>query len=111
MSKNKDWRNSRIYRIWKITVIRRDRVCQVCGSRKKRQAHHINSARYFPHLRFIADNGICLCYSCHFHFYHILFKGGTKKKTTKEDFVKFMEIAKHYIEVGKGLKGESKGNI
>jgi 5-methylcytosine-specific restriction endonuclease McrA len=92
----KNWRNSREYRIWRVRVIRRDKVCVVCGSRKHRQAHHLNSARYFKEQRFDIDNGVTLCRTCHLYMFHILFKGGYRKKTTKEDFAKFLQLVEHY---------------
>jgi len=95
-----DWRRSRNYRIWRIIVIRRDKVCQCCGTRKRRHVHHKFSASYFPELRFDPNNGVVLCERCHIHFFHLLFKGGTRKKCTEKDFNHFIEITKHY----KGLK-------
>ncbi len=65
MDKIKNWRNTRLYRIWRMLVIRRDKVCQICGSNKKRHAHHLNHATFFPEQRFDPENGICLCLHCH----------------------------------------------
>ena len=90
-----NWRHTREYRIWHATVIRRDKVCQVCGSRKRRNVHHLNSASYFPDERYDPENGICLCYICHYHF-HILYKQGYRKKCTEKDFYRFNEIIKFY---------------
>ena len=46
-----DWRRSRAYRIWRIAVIRRDKVCVVCQSRQHRHAHHIDSASILPRTK------------------------------------------------------------
>jgi len=85
------WRNTRDYRVWRIKVIRRDKVCQICGSIKGRQAHHMNSASYFPDERFDVENGICLCSSCHSMF-HNSYKRSYRQKCTKEDFANFLEL-------------------
>ena len=92
----KNWRNSRDWRICKVIVKRRDKVCQICGTRKSREVHHLNSARYFPEQRLDPENCIVLCTVCHRHMFHVMYKGGYRKKTTKEDFNKFKEIVTHY---------------
>ena len=92
----RNWRQTREYRIWRVKVIRRDRRCQVCGSIKNRHAHHLNHASYFVDQRFDPDNGICLCRDCHYQF-HINYKGGNRKKCTKEDFRRFSKIIR-YVE-------------
>lgn len=74
-----DWRDSREYRIWRVAVIRRDGVCQCCGSRQARNAHHIKHATYFPDLRFDVSNGITFCYDCHMVL-HNKIAGGYRKK-------------------------------
>jgi len=86
------WRNSRDYRIWRAQIIRRDKVCAVCRSNKKRNAHHINHASYFLDQRFIPENGICLCYDCHKSF-HIDYCRGFRKKCIRGDLDRFMKIA------------------
>jgi len=91
-----NWRKTREYRVWRVRVIRRDKVCQVCGSRKNRQAHHINHASYFPKQRFDVNNGITLCASCHSQF-HNNFKNNTREKCTVHDLDNFMDLV-HYIE-------------
>ena len=92
MSKN--WRHSREGRVWRARVIRRDKVCQVpgCGSRQGRQAHHINSASYFPEERFDEDNGIVFCKGCHMNF-HNNFKRSYRQKCTEYDLNNFMTLA------------------
>jgi predicted restriction endonuclease len=96
MSSNQKWRSSREYRVWRILVIRRDKVCQICGERKARHSHHVDSASYFPKLRFDVDNGVCLCGNCH-RQYHTSFNRSYRVKTTRydfENFVSLMEYAK-----------------
>ena len=87
----KDWRKTREYRIWRARVIRRDRVCQICGSIKNRQAHHLNSGSYFKDERYDENNGICLCSHCHTMF-HTSYKNSFRQKCTKKDFLNFIEL-------------------
>ncbi len=87
-----NWRNTRDYRIWRAIVIRRDKVCQFCGTRLSRHAHHLESGSYFPELRFIPENGICLCSNCHLVLFHSIFMGSTRKKTTKKDYDRFIRL-------------------
>jgi len=97
MANSQKWRNSTEYRKWRIAVIRRDSVCQICGSRKDRNAHHINHATYFIDKRFDVDNGVTLCAKCHRQF-HCNFKRSFKTKCTQYDydnFVYLMNYAKH----------------
>lgn len=91
MSSKQDWRKTREYRKWRIGVIRRDKVCQICGSRKHRQAHHMNSGSYFPDERTDLDNGVCLCGSCHTQF-HCNYKRSFRQKCTKYDFENFKTL-------------------
>ena len=94
-----DWRNTRAYRIWRALVIRRDKVCQVCGSREGRHAHHINSGQYFPLERYDVENGICLCTTCHI-MYHTDFNRSYRVKTDRYNFENFMEVVKYLKEIG-----------
>jgi len=96
-----DWRKTAEYRRWRVAVIRRDGVCQICNRRKNRQAHHINSASYFPDERFNVDNGITLCRSCHSQF-HNNYKKSTRQKCTKDDWDNFCVL----VEYVKNLGGE-----
>jgi len=98
MSK-KHWRNSSEYRKWKKAVLLRDNLtCQVCGSKKKLQAHHINSGSYFPELRYDVDNGITLCRNCHSHF-HNDYKKSYRAKCTLDDWKNFIALAEYLKEV------------
>jgi len=100
MSKTQDWRKTRDYRIWRVIVIRRDKVCQICGSNKKRHAHHIESGAYNKELRFEPINGVCLCSRCHSQ-YHNNFNRSYRVKTTKynlENFKSLMAYARSIYE-------------
>lgn len=90
------WRNTRDYRIWRAIVIRRDNVCQCCGDRSRRQAHHIEDGSHNPDLRFEPSNGIVLCYDCHRNL-HTNYKKSYRYKTTRNDLENFVEIAKWYL--------------
>ncbi len=90
------WRNSREYRIWKVSVIRRDKACRICNSRKGRSAHHMNSASYFIDERYDPENGICMCKLCHLNF-HNNFKRSTREKCTKYDFANFTVLSKYLM--------------
>lgn len=52
---------------WVNAVISRDKAtCQHCGANDvELHAHHIKSYKDHPDLRFDVDNGITLCYACH----------------------------------------------
>ena len=91
-----NWRSTREYRVWRVLVIRRDKVCQVCGTRDNRHAHHINSASYFPEERFDVENGVCLCSKCHI-MYHTDFNRSYRVKTDRYNFSNFMEVVKYLI--------------
>ena len=93
------WRQTRDYRLWRVVVIKRDKICQICTSKKKRHAHHLNHASFFVEQRFDVNNGICLCAKCH-TIYHNKFHDSTRKKCTKARFLEFKTLVK-YI---KGLK-------
>lgn len=86
-----NWRSTRDYRVWRAAVIRRDGVCQICGTRQHRHAHHLNHATYFPEERFDVENGICLCAGCH-SMYHNKYHGSTRVKCTAVWFSKFRLI-------------------
>jgi len=90
----RNWRNSREYRKWRAQVIRRDVKCVICGSIKKRVAHHLNHASYFIDERFDVDNGVCLCEECHIQF-HNNFKRNNRVKCTKYDFDNFVKLLRY----------------
>jgi len=88
------WRTSKEYRAWRVSVIRRDGCCVICGSLTKREAHHINHSTYFPDLRFSVENGVTLCRNCHSQF-HTNFMQSFRAKCTSKDFYNFVELTKY----------------
>lgn len=46
---------------WAVQVKQRDQCCQVCGSTKKLEAHHVLPKNQFPELALELSNGITLC--------------------------------------------------
>ena len=90
--------NSYKLRKWSILVRWRDRKCQICGSRERLQAHHINDKSYHPNEAYNIENGVALCAGdkkdgnkCHIRF-HVMFMGSFRKKCTRKDFEKFLEL-------------------
>lgn len=62
------------YEVWKLEVYKKDKgICRLCKKRctnKTITAHHLNNFRDFPELRFVVDNGMTLCRSCHMKIHH-----------------------------------------
>lgn len=50
---------------WALAVILRDKKCVRCGAIENLQAHHIESWRSHPELRYDTENGAALCPLCH----------------------------------------------
>jgi len=92
------YRQSKEYRLWRILTIRRDKVCQVCGEIKYRQAHHLNSASYFPDERYDLDNSVTLCKKCHTN-YHCNYHRSFREKCTKYTFDNFLSLVKYFKEI------------
>ena len=92
-----NWRKTKEYRKWRISVIRRDKRCMICGSMDRRQAHHISSGSYDVENRFNTEMGVCLCYSCHMNF-HCNFKKSYREKCTNKDWDNFNSLCE-YIRV------------
>jgi len=65
--KEKKFKQSLEYKLWRDSVFRRDKwTCKVCGLKGKRiEAHHIYPFRDFEELRLELRNGIVLCFWCH----------------------------------------------
>lgn len=54
------------YKNWRKDVFRKDNwTCVNCGNKKDIVAHHIKSWFKFPELRYVVDNGLTVCKSCH----------------------------------------------
>ena len=56
------------YKKWRQAVFERDNyTCQECGQMGcVLNAHHIQSWKDFPELRYDIDNGVTVCVSCHY---------------------------------------------
>ena len=98
-----DWRRSKEYRLWRVSVIRRDSRCVICDSLIGREAHHINHSTYFPEQRFLVENGVTLCRKCHSQF-HTNYKSSFREKCTLKDFLNFKELIKYFKSLYKPLE-------
>ncbi len=65
--------------------------CVICGSSQNLAAHHLESYKENPELRFETSNGVCLCARCHIE-YHTQFLGGYHVPATIATFDKFMRM-------------------
>jgi len=51
---------------WRSAVLRADnRNCRRCGATENLHAHHIKPWAKYPDLRYVLDNGVTLCETCH----------------------------------------------
>ena len=50
---------------WSDEVIKRDKKCLKCGSKKHLEAHHIKPKHKYPKLAYNIENGATLCRDCH----------------------------------------------
>ena len=71
-------RNSKEYNKFKNSVLRRDKICQCCGTSDNLEVHHGLAFKTYNSLGTDTRNGIVLCYDCH-KKYHSLY--GTNGKT------------------------------
>lgn len=56
------------YKQWRKAVRKRDNSTCIwpnCNSKKRIHTHHIYPWAQFPHLRYVVENGSCLCYQHH----------------------------------------------
>jgi len=53
------------YRMFRLKVIDRDKVCQQCGATTNLEVHHIKEFALYPRLRLDEQNALTLCKSCH----------------------------------------------
>jgi hypothetical protein len=69
MNRSDDLYYSQKYKQWRTSVYERDDyTCQLCGERGNTlNGHHIYKVSDYPDLIFEINNGITLCYDCHFH--------------------------------------------
>jgi len=91
--KNARIRNSIEFRLWREAVFARDNwQCQRCGTRSGNgktivlHPHHILNFAEYLELRFVIDNGITLCKSCHMEFH----KKYGRKNNTEEQLAEFI---------------------
>lgn len=80
-------RDSKIYRKFRMAVLKRDKVCQCCGSTEKLHVHHMNSFKHYNQLGADPNNGIVLCDECHRQFHSIY---GNSHHNNSANFAKFM---------------------
>jgi len=104
---NQDWRQTNEYRHWQIKCIRRDKVCQLCGSRKGRNVHHLKNGHDHPKYRFDVNNGITLCRACHTAF-HCSYKKSFREKCNENDWNNFIELLNYFKDKKLIYFGESK---
>ncbi len=71
--------------------IRSTGKCVICGSSQNLAAHHLESYRDNPELRYDIKNGVCLCAQCHVE-YHTQFLGNYRVLATVATFDKFMRM-------------------
>lgn len=58
-----------LLKLWAEVVKTRDGKCLKCGATEDLHAHHLISRRK-KNVRYEPDNGITLCYRCHFYWWH-----------------------------------------
>lgn len=72
---------------WRTKVFERDKyTCQQCGDNRGHnlRAHHIYSWDLHKKMRYLSDNGICLCEKCHSDFHKKYGYGNNNKKQLNE---------------------------
>lgn len=74
------------YQRWRKKIVSAGK-CDVCGSKQKLAAHHLNNFADHPELRTDINNGVCLCAKCHIEFHKVY----SKKYNTKEQYLAFKE--------------------
>lgn len=61
------WKNKRRDNRWSFAIIDRDEYkCRYCGGNGTDPAHILR--RGYRKLRYVLENGLCLCHECHFLF-------------------------------------------
>lgn len=77
-------RDSFEYKEFRKEILRRDRyTCQVCGSKRKLQMHHLFPFSEYDDLRMAPENCLTVCFDCHdtmseYGFHHLF---GTRNTT------------------------------
>lgn len=73
---------------WAKEVYKRDLYkCTICGSKKRINAHHLNSYHSFPEERYDINNGVTLCVEHHKDFH----KKFGYRNNTKEQFEEYLK--------------------
>ncbi len=80
-------RSSSIYNKFKLHVLKRDMVCQCCGSTENLHVHHLSSFKLHNSRGADTDNGIALCEECHKQYHSIY---GNLHKNNPVNFAKFL---------------------
>lgn len=50
---------------WSRSVKERDGKCMKCGKLDDLHAHHVKPKSTHPELKYVVENGVTLCYTCH----------------------------------------------
>lgn len=67
---NQRTRTSEDYSAWRLAVLHRDHYkCRVCEDTQNLHAHHINPWSAFPEDRYVLQNGLTLCATCHKNYH------------------------------------------
>ena len=74
----------------KKVALKRDKVCQVCGTDEELEIHHLYDLSTHPELASDPDNLVATCRTCHYAKFHIDYMGGSGVPTTKWNFIKFI---------------------
>lgn len=93
--KNNSRTQSVEYKIWKISIFSKNRVCVYCNGKNQKSrndinAHHLNCWDVYPNERLNIHNGVTLCTTCHKTFH----KKYGYKNSTKEQFEEWMKERK-----------------
>lgn len=86
-------RKTREYTEWRSEVLKRDDyTCQFCFKKGgKLQAHHIENYSSQKELRFVVENGICLCENCH-NLFHTTFGRHNNNEIQLQSFIDNFDI-------------------
>ena len=80
-------RDSKEYNRFRESVLKRDKVCQCCGSNEDLEVHHLFSFKNYNSLGADTKNGVALCKECHTQ-YHSQY--GRKKNNNPVTFAQFL---------------------
>ena len=86
-----NWRNSKLYHIWRKYALKKNPYCIICGRSDQLHVHHINDASTHPMQRYLPTNAAVLCNGCHFRF-HIYYMQGYDKPCTAKDLSGYIKL-------------------